>query len=262
MFFNFFRNKRDSRQDKKETLPIVEEYETHENDIEISPELKKEKFYSWLRDQNKARGTAFSYSTAIDKISDELRYYGKLDIPMYAINDYRTIDRLLTEYLNINELAHKNKIGNHRYSCAIQRYSEFLQYTHENIVEKSSGKRSIEPRIIKPIQGSENEPMKIGALVRKTFPVLIEKELINLTELISLQSDEYSKITFDLNYPMLKKYDHNLSLHDNRLVGSHTRYYTKIYRITNDDYLLTSEWYERNMSFYTFWMTNLELDSL
>jgi hypothetical protein len=53
---------------------------------------------------------------------------------------------------------------------------------------------------------------------------------------------------------MLKKVDPNKSVKENRFEGSHTRYYANPLKVNNEDYLLTSEWYERNKSHYVFWL--------
>lgn len=96
--------------------------------------------------------------------------------------------------------------------------------------------------------------IKIGALVRKSFPELIENNLISKSELSKLLMYDYSKTTFDLNFPILKKVDHNKSIKENRFEGNYTRYYANPIKIHGEDYLMTSEWFERSKSFYTFWL--------
>jgi hypothetical protein len=114
--------------------------------------------------------------------------------------------------------------------------------------------RSTESRSTKSVQ---SDGIKVGELVRTTIPILIKDKVITPSILSQLERAEFSKSLMDLNYPMFKKIDHKLSIYENRLVKDYTRYYAEIYRINGEEYLLTSEWYERNKSYYTFWLNSL-----
>ncbi|MDO9260331.1 MAG: hypothetical protein Q7U08_00110 [Flavobacteriaceae bacterium] len=95
---------------------------------------------------------------------------------------------------------------------------------------------------------------KIGKLVRETLPIILLEKLIPETEIKKLQEDNYSKFTFDMNYPILKKIDTKLSILENRMTKDHTRYYAEVFENGDDLYLITSEWYERNLEDYIKWM--------
>lgn len=101
------------------------------------------------------------------------------------------------------------------------------------------------------------EEIKIGALVRTSFPQIIESSLIIEDELLRLCSYEYCKNNFDLNYPVLKKADERVSIIENRYENGYTRYYAKPYNILGDRYLLTSEWFERNKVYYIKWLKGI-----
>lgn len=96
--------------------------------------------------------------------------------------------------------------------------------------------------------------LKIGMLVRATLPLILELELIADVEIEKLQSSEYSKMTFDLNYPILKKVDEKRSIAENRTIGEYTRYYAQAQKNKNSNYLITSEWYDRNQEDYIRWL--------
>ncbi|MCR9182706.1 MAG: hypothetical protein NXH73_07245 [Flavobacteriaceae bacterium] len=98
------------------------------------------------------------------------------------------------------------------------------------------------------------QKMKIGVLVRSTLPELLQKELISKLEIEKLQKEDYSKINFDVNYPVLKKVDKSKSLIENRRVNDYTRYYAKPVKSFGDDYLITSEWYEGSLNNYINWL--------
>ncbi len=100
----------------------------------------------------------------------------------------------------------------------------------------------------------ELNKLKIGVLVRTTLPQILESELISEIEVKKLTEDDYSKMIFDLNYPVLKKVDENLSIKENRMIGDYTRYYSDPYDYKNFRYLISSEWYDRNQEGYIRWM--------
>ena len=95
---------------------------------------------------------------------------------------------------------------------------------------------------------------KIGILVRSTLPILLTENLLSESEIKKLQEATYSKLTFDMNYPVLKKINPKLSLEENRMVNYYTRYYAGIYENDNGEYLISSEWYERNLEYYIKWL--------
>lgn len=88
--------------------------------------MKKELFYKWLLEIGRSEATSSHYTTAIDTISEELSEHNKFSGSIYSVNDYRIIDSLLEDYLGIEEFYNKNKRGNNMYSCAMKKYSNFL----------------------------------------------------------------------------------------------------------------------------------------
>jgi hypothetical protein len=101
---------------------------------------------------------------------------------------------------------------------------------------------------------SELNKLKIGLLVRATLPEILELELISEMEVKKMTQDNYSKIVFNLNYPVLKLVDENLSINENRTIGKYTRYYVAPINYKNSRYLITSEWYDRNQEEYIKWI--------
>lgn len=86
--------------------------------------------------------------------------------------------------------------------------------------------------------------LKIGILVRATLPQVLEMELISESEIKKLQNPEYSKMIFDMNYPILREIDENLSILENRKEEGYTRYYADPVICGKSKYLITSEWYD------------------
>ncbi len=96
--------------------------------------------------------------------------------------------------------------------------------------------------------------MKIGKLVNNLIPTIIEKGLISDNEIENLQKKEYSKITFNVTFPLLKKVDKKLSLRENIMVNGYPRYYEKPIETNKVQYLLTNEWKEYNRDDFMNWL--------
>lgn len=96
--------------------------------------------------------------------------------------------------------------------------------------------------------------LKIGILVKATLPQILELELISEIEVKKMTEDDYSKMIFDMNYPVLKLVDENLSINENRTVGDYTRYYADPFDYKNSRYLISSEWYDRNQEDFIRWL--------
>ena len=106
------------------------------------------------------------------------------------------------------------------------------------------------------IRTSENElkKEKIGELVRATLPIILSENLLTEIEIKKLQEYDYSKLSLDMNYPVLKKIDQTLSILENRMIKDHTRYYSGVFDNGENEYLISSEWYERNLEDYIKWL--------
>lgn len=115
--------------------------------------------------------------------------------------------------------------------------------THKEILFEKTG-----------LSKSELKKEKIGILVRATLPVILSENLISDLEILKLQDHSYSKLTFDLNYPVLKRNQPKISLEQNRTVSGYTRYYASIYKNNSSEFLICSEWYERNQEYYINWL--------
>lgn len=101
---------------------------------------------------------------------------------------------------------------------------------------------------------SDLNRLKIGVLVKATMPYILEMELISPIEVNKMTKDDYSKMIFDMNYPVLKKVDESKSITENRTVGDYTRYYAEPYDFKDSQYLISSEWYDRNQEDYIRWL--------
>lgn len=98
------------------------------------------------------------------------------------------------------------------------------------------------------------EAMKIGEFVRSTFARLVSGDFLLPSEVERLQRADYSKRMFNINYPVMKLYDENKALSDQRNISGYPRYYKDIYTIQDKRYLLCNHWVEElSRSYFTAW---------
>jgi hypothetical protein len=102
---------------------------------------------------------------------------------------------------------------------------------------------------------SSNE-IKIGDLVKKSLCNLVKNFRISQSEIELLQDKAFSKETFNINFPFLKKIDPTIDLAALRVVNGYPRYWKEVFTINETDYLLCKEWYEESRSYFKNWLTN------
>lgn len=95
--------------------------------------------------------------------------------------------------------------------------------------------------------------LPIGKYVQKTFQELISNNLIDTKEIERLQRKDYSKITFDLQFPFLAK--------ESSIYYERIRYWTKPYYINGEIYFACSQWYEvpanNDRPYYEKWLRKM-----
>jgi hypothetical protein len=100
----------------------------------------------------------------------------------------------------------------------------------------------------------ELDILKIGKLVKNLMSIILEKDLISENEIQNLLKKDYSKFTFNVIFPILKKVDKKVSLKDNGMINGNPRYYAKPIENRRIEYLLTNEWKEYNREDFMNWL--------
>lgn len=137
---------------------------------------------------------------------------------------------------------------------SIQMYNLFAEDRQNSGLSKSTVKIK---KIPAEFKGSEE--IKIGALVRFSFERLIADELLTEREVEQLQRLDYSKKTFNLTYPVLKKVDPILSLTEQRNINGRPRFYADPYLIYGYEYLLCNHWVENlSRSYFDAWLRRID----
>jgi hypothetical protein len=100
-----------------------------------------------------------------------------------------------------------------------------------------------------------NSKLPIGKYVRETLNELIINNLINSDEIAELQREDYSKQTFDIQFPFLKKI---LNSKDPEWI----RYWKPSVTINRERYFVCSQWYEvtanNDRPYYENWLKKMK----
>ncbi|EGT4599324.1 hypothetical protein DFW26_07650 [Clostridioides difficile] len=92
--------------------------------------------------------------------------------------------------------------------------------------------------------------MKIGEFVKKTLINLFENNKITYEEVEKMQTKEYSKIKFNLNYPLLSK---------QMIQDPYSRCWASPIEIYGENYFVCSQWVEKNNRYhFEKWLSLIE----
>jgi len=119
-------------------------------------------------------------------------------------------------------------------------------------LDNESNKFEEKPRKIRQLDYLKKEDLPIGKYVRVSFKEIVE--VIDRNELEKLQKPDYSKETFDIQYPFLKK----VTKSDNQ---KPVRYWKDPISILGESFFLCSEWYEQpannDRPYYESWLKKM-----
>ncbi len=98
------------------------------------------------------------------------------------------------------------------------------------------------------------EELPIGKYVRKTFTELVKNNLIDQNEVERLQQKDYSKLTFDIQFPFLANEDSEYYIRE--------RYWKEQYHINGKVFFVCSQWYEvsanNDRPYYEEWLKKMK----
>ncbi|KAA6342941.1 hypothetical protein EZS27_009346 [termite gut metagenome] len=113
-------------------------------------------------------------------------------------------------------------------SMQLHKLSSGFASTSENIQRQPKPQKNATT-----IVADQTNYIKIGELVKTTFKFLLENGAVTNEEIEQMQTLEYSKRVFDLQYPVLNKQRDPL-----------VRYYAQIVYINGEKYYICSQWFE------------------
>ncbi len=135
------------------------------------------------------------------------------------------------------KIENKNKIVEvENYSRVRRKNKEYISTNEYRMLNNTSGK------------------LPIGKFVRRTFFELVKEKKIDNNEVEKMQRHDYSKATFDIQFPFLAK--------ENSRYYERARYYKSPYHINGEIYFLCSQWYEvpanNDRPYYEEWLRKIK----
>jgi hypothetical protein len=179
-----------------------------------------------------------NYQIIVDKIIE----------PILSEGVNKNIEFILHDYLKALSTPVNIKQNNYKYMAISNKENELLiRFWEENedlilkAVEATKENTHIEPEkretASKIIELLNNKSEKVGAYVKRNLIFLFEQYKISDEEIMDFQDPEYSKITFGIQYPLLKKV---VSRNDKPL-----HYWKDTIFANNEEYYLCCEWFEK-----------------
>ncbi len=103
----------------------------------------EEKFKKWVSEfENKAEGTVYSYSKAINNISEHYSQHKGSPINIFETSDFETIQNLISHYDFGGKYEDFGNKGNRTYINGLKTYARFLSNTPKKTGSRSSNKFS------------------------------------------------------------------------------------------------------------------------
>lgn len=117
-----------------------------------------------------------------------------------------------------------------------------------NTKNKKNTDTEISPKVKK------NSEEKIGKFVKDSIEKLFNQKKLTEIEISNLMDSDYSKQTFNINYPILIKINEEIDINIQRKINGFDRYYVKSF---GKNYLLCNDWYDRNRQLFNQWLLKI-----
>jgi len=104
-----------------------------------------------------------------------------------------------------------------------------------------------------PIAVNPQDSIKVGILVQTTMRKIVRAKLLSDEMIKHLQDLRYCKLTFDINFPLLKKVVWDIPISEQRKINGYGRYWADEESINGERYLICSQWYDRNKPKFIKW---------
>jgi hypothetical protein len=118
---------------------------------------------------------------------------------------------------------------------SLQMYNMFARASSNRAKNSPAGKKSAELEAVEGNVLDGQSEMKIGLIARTILRTMLEEDRASPQEIQLMQTLEYSKQTFDIQYPLLQKASQEFD---------RMRYYAAPLTIYGESYFLCSQWFE------------------
>ncbi|HNX15673.1 MAG TPA: hypothetical protein PK854_12490 [Oscillospiraceae bacterium] len=174
------------------------------------------------------------FNTCKDDISVVLKEFG-LDYEIRIIANQDFSERILEPVLSVlGDVEDTSEL----FMRSLQMYNMFAGKKPRQKTEKQESARATEKLNTIEYDGIGGfEEMKIGQIANTVLRGFLEEGKVTKEEVEKMQTKQYSKEIFDIQFPLLLKVEATDG-------NKQTRYYAKSVRINGDEYFLCSEWFE------------------
>jgi len=174
------------------------------------------------------------FNACKDDISIVLNEFG-LDYEIRIIANQDFSEKILEPVLSVlGDVEDTSEL----FMRSLQMYNMFTSKKPQQAAEKPKAAKANDKLQTIEYDGVGGlEEMKIGQIANKVLRKFLEEGKASKEEIEKLQTKQYSKETFDIQYPLLLK----VTLTDG---NKQERYYAKPVRICGEEYYLCSEWFE------------------
>lgn len=174
--------------------------------------------------------------SCIDDMNQLLKNNG-IDYKIRIIANDDFSEKILEPVLNVlGEVADTNEL----FMRSLQMYNLFASKKSKTVTTRKPSTISRVTADLEKIEshGMEGlEEMKIGAIVRTVLRNMLETGKVSKEEIELMQTKEYSRDTFHIQYPLLQKASLTHGIKPKR-------YYSSTLKIYGEEYYLCSEWFE------------------
>ncbi len=208
------------------------------------------------------------------EVNDILRCYYKDHSKIAAISEEHTINSkisssisLLTEFANLCTEIRKDAINISDIGIS-QKIVESMYNILLSLTQNKTALQNLEKLLIsdktettQEAIDSQSDESKIGKYVRESFSEIIASQKLTDDDIKNLMDGNWSKDTFRIGYPFLKKIQNDIPIKMQIKCGKYQRYWEKEFIIAGNSYLVCKEWYKTNRNNYVKWLNGIEIEN-
>lgn len=197
------------------------------------------------------------------KLSPKTRNISNLDDNINNLEKYEAWSK--PTRLNFEEIVGKDLWNQHWENCRklheMMQESQRLSDQIKNIIAKGLGLNTIDEKNIiitkSPVKLDIDRisEKKEGVIAQTILKEILESNSIPFSEIQLLQTLQYSKRTFNLNFPLIKEINYMEDIDKQKKDNKgRNRYYKTTITINGKKYLLCSQWYDYNREYLLKWI--------
>jgi hypothetical protein len=146
---------------------------------------------------------------------------------------------------------------NHIYNPLYENQSSVKTSSQVNNVVTSSRNRTVSQitqQYLNKVAINSDDDEKIGQFVRKEIGKLARNGQISEEMVQHLLDETYSKETFNLNFPVLRRIEKGQYISKQKYIDGYSRYWSEAFVINGRIYIVCNKWNERHRTKFLNWL--------